>query len=389
MPHKIKLLNKISPAVAEILGAGYDVSEAHESPCAIVVRSADMHSYARPASLLAIARAGAGVNNIPVEDCGKSGVVVFNTPGANANAVAELVVASMLLAGRDILGGANWVQTQTALDAATLTKTIEKEKSKYVGPELRGKTLGVIGLGAIGAIVANAAVGLGMDVVGFDPFISPEHAWSLSRSVRKAASIEDILCCADFITLHVPLVADTRGMISAAAIAKMKDGAALLNFSRGELVDSAALVSAVQSKKLRAYATDFPTPEMLGVAGIIALPHLGASTPESEENCAVMAAQELRDFIENGAIKNSVNLPDVALSAIPAGISRVTVIHKNTPGMLGVITAIAAADGVNIANLTNKSRGELAYTVLDIDGGAADWQTKLADAAGVLRVRVL
>ena len=390
MPYSVRLMNKISSAVNDILGSGYEISETALNPQALVVRSADLHAFERPDSLLAIARAGAGVNNIPIEECGKDGVVVFNTPGANANAVAELVIAAMLLAGRDIIGGANWVQTQTSLDAGTLTKTIEKEKGKYVGPELRGKTLGVVGLGAIGALVANAAVGLGMEVVGFDPFISAEHAWALSRSVRKAGSLDDILANCDFVSAHVPLVAETRGMFSAAAIGRMKKDAMLLNFSRGELVDSAAVISSIQEKRLRSYATDFPTPGMLGISGILAFPHLGASTPESEENCAVMAANELKDFIETGAILNSVNLPDVPLGAVAPGSSRVTIIHKNTPGMLGGITAAISEDCANIAHLTNKSRGDLAYTALDIDGnltqGCLD---KLKALPNVLRLRVI
>ncbi|MDR2656687.1 MAG: 3-phosphoglycerate dehydrogenase [Oscillospiraceae bacterium] len=382
----IRTMNAISPIINEIL-AGYVVSADAESPDALIVRSAELKDYKRGVGLAAIARAGAGVNNIPVEACSADGIVVFNTPGANANAVAELVVAAMLMTGRDILGGAEWVRTLKGQGGA-VSKLVEKEKARFAGPELRGKSLGVIGLGAIGALVANAAVALGMEVYGFDPYVSVEHAWALSRSVKRVTDREELIRSSDYITIHIPLTKDTRGLFNADMYAKMKAGATLLNFARGELADCDDTVEALRSGRLRAYATDFPCDEMLGVPGILALPHLGASTPESEENCAKMAAEQLRDFLEYGIIRNSVNLPDVELPRSKA--NRVTIAHRNTPGMLGAITGILSADQVNIANLTNTSRGELAYTALDIDGAFTSVQVeKLGGLEHVLKVRVI
>ncbi|MDR1263197.1 MAG: phosphoglycerate dehydrogenase [Oscillospiraceae bacterium] len=382
----IRTMNAISPIIGEIL-AGYVVSTDAESPDALIVRSAELKDYKRGAGLAAIARAGAGVNNIPVEACSAEGIVVFNTPGANANAVAELVVAAMLMTGRDILGGAEWVRTLKGR-GGEVSKLVEKEKSRFTGPELRGKSLGVIGLGAIGALVANAAIALGMEVYGFDPYVSVEHAWALSRSVKRVTDREELVRSSDFITIHIPLTKDTRGLFNANMYAKMKEGATLLNFARGELADCEDTIEALRLGRLRAYATDFPCDEMLGVPGILALPHLGASTPESEENCAKMAAEQLRDFLEYGVIRNSVNLPDVELPRSKA--NRVTIVHRNTPGMLGAITGVLSADQVNIANLTNTSRGELAYTALDIDGAFTSAQVaKLGGLEHVLRVRVI
>jgi D-3-phosphoglycerate dehydrogenase len=381
-------MNEISPIVNTILGEGYAISKDAAAPDALLVRSASLHDFPRSGNLLAIARAGAGVNNIPIDECSSEGVVVFNTPGANANAVAELVVAAMLMTGRDILGAVEWVRTLKGEDDATVSKKIEKEKNRFVGPELRGKTLGVIGLGAIGALVANSAIGLGMEVYGYDPFISVEHAWALSRSIRRVTNRDELISNCDFISVHVPLISETRGMFNQAMFARMKGEATLLNFSRGELVDCAAVVEAVRSGKLRAYATDFPCEAMIGQPGILCIPHLGASTPESEENCARMAAEQIREYLEHGVIRNSINLPDVDLPRSDA--NRVTIIHQNIPKVLGAITGVMAGDDINIANLINKSKGLLAYTVLDIDGAFTDAQIdKLNALESVLRVRTV
>lgn len=383
--YTIQTLNEISPVIHDVFDGQYQIAKDAPNPDAILVRSADMLSMPRPKDLVAIARAGAGYNNIPVDACSQDGIVVFNTPGANANAVAELVIAAMLLSARDIVGGIEWTRTLKGQGAA-VSKLVEKGKNQFVGPELRGKVLGVIGLGAIGALVANAAQGLGMEVIGCDPFISVEHAWGLSRAVRRASSREELIRSADYVSVHVPLLDDTRGMFNAETIGTMKQGATLLNFSRGELVDSDAVLSALESGKLRAYATDFPTDAMIGVKGAICIPHLGASTPESEDNCARMAAKQLRDFLECGAIRNSVNLPDVELPRTDA--SRVTIVHQNIPKILGAITALMADDNINIANMINKSKGAMAYTVLDIDGSFTPEHLRhLEELEGVLRVR--
>jgi len=388
--YAVKTLNAISPVIHEVFDAQYEVSSDSAAPDAVLVRSASMHEAALNDELCAIARAGAGVNNIPIDKCSEAGVVVFNTPGANANAVAELVVAAMLLTCRDIVGGANWVQGLKG-QGAEVGKLVEKGKAQFVGPEVRGKTLGVIGLGAIGALVANAAVGLGMEVIGCDPFITVEHAWALSRSVHRETSRADLIRQSDFITVHVPLLPDTKGMFDAAAFAAMKPGATLLNFSRGELVDTPSVLEALTDGKLRAYATDFPDDALLGVKGVLAIPHLGASTPESEDNCAQMAASQLRAFLETGEIRNSVNLPDVQLPRIESpDAKRVTILHKNQPGLLNAITGVLSQSGTNIAHLTNKSKGDLAYTVVDVDAGySRDALGKLCALDEVLRVRIL
>ncbi len=336
--------------------------------------------------LKAIGRAGAGVNNIPIDRCSKAGIVVFNTPGANANAVAELVVAGLLMSGRNIAGGIDWAKTLKG-QGAEVGKLVEKGKSQFVGPEMRGKTLGVIGLGAIGAIVANAASrGLGMNVIGYDPFISVESAWSLSTTIHRAASADEVLAQADYITFHVPLNDNTRGSINAEMIAKMKDGAGILNFSRGELADTAAVKEALESGKLRSYVTDFPSDDILCTDKVICIPHLGASTPESEENCASMAASEIRDYLETGSIHNSVNFPEVQLGA-PEAV-RVLVMHENIPKMISTITSAAAQEGINIENLINKSRKDMAVTVMEMQElpskEALDY---LAQLPGILRVR--
>lgn len=362
--YKIQTLNAISPIIHEALSAGqYVVSAEEPTPDAILVRSANMHEMELPASLLAIARAGAGVNNIPIEKCSEQGIVVFNTPGANANAVAELVIAGLLLASRDIAGGIAWVKE--AKDEPGLEKLVEKKKSQFVGPEVRGKKLAVIGLGAIGALVANAAAqGLGMDVVGYDPYISVAHAWSLSRAIHRADTMEDAIRDADYITLHIPLMDSTRGMVNAAFLSTLKKGARVLNFSRGELAVADDIKAAIAQEQLSCYVTDFPCAALADTPKVVCLPHLGASTPESEERCAEMAANEVRDYLERGIIRNSVNLPEIVLG-IPEG-SRVLLIHKNVPGVVSSISSLISGRGINIQNMLNKSRGDMAVTVLEL-----------------------
>ena len=361
---KIQTLNAISPVIHESLSAGlYTVSPNEPTPDAILVRSAAMHDLTLPNSLLAIARAGAGVNNIPVEKCSQQGIVVFNTPGANANAVAELVMAGLLLSSRDIFGGISWVKS--VKDEPGLEKLVEKGKSQFTGPELRGKKLAVIGLGAIGALVANAAAnGFGMEVAGFDPYISVAHAWSLSRSIRRANTMEEALRDADYVTLHIPLLDGTRAMVNEAFLRGLKKGARVLNFSRGELADPEAVKGAIESGQLAAYVTDFPCAALADAPHVICLPHLGASTPESEDRCAEMAAAQLRDYLERGVIRNSVNLPEISLDA-PEG-SRVLLIHKNVPGIVSNISSLISGRGINIQNMLNKSRGDMAVTVLEL-----------------------
>lgn len=384
---KIQTLNAISDIIYTQLSADqYMVSKDEPTPQGILVRSAAMHDMELPERLLGIARAGAGVNNIPIDRCSKAGVVVFNTPGANANAVAELVIGGLLLGSRNIAGGMAWAQSLKG-QGGEVPKLVEKGKSQFVGPELRGKTLGVIGLGAIGAIVANAAdAGLGMHVIGHDPFISVESAWNLSRAVARAASVDEVLAKADYVTFHIPLNDKTRGSIDAAMIAKMKPGAVLLNFSRAELADGEAVRAALAEGRLGAYVTDFPTEDMLGVEKVVCIPHLGASTPESEENCALMAAAQLRDYLEWGSIHNSVNLPEVNLGVPEA--ARVLVIHENIPNMLATISACVSLEHINIDMMTNKSRKDMAVTVMDMGELPSEKALKaIAALPGVVRVR--
>ena len=353
----------------------------------VLVRSAAMHDMDLPDSLLGIARAGAGVNNIPIDKCSEQGIVVFNTPGANANAVKELVLAGLFLASRKVVDGINWAQGLKG-EGDAVAKLVEKGKSAYAGPEILGKKLGVIGLGAIGVLVANAAVALGMDVYGYDPYLSVDAAWKLSRHIHHANTLDEIYAACDYITVHVPLVPDTKGMLNAAAFAAMKDGVRILNFSRAGLVDSDAMLAALESGKVAAYVVDFPTDEMLGVANVVAIPHLGASTPESEDNCAVMAANQIKAYLEDGNIINSVNFPDVNVPR--TGDVRICVLHRNIPNMLAQISSLVSACGVNIESMTNKSRKDLAYTVLDIAGAVADdVPDKIASIDGIIRVRVL
>ena len=385
--YKIQTLNAISDIIHTQLSADkYTVSKDEPVPDAILVRSAAMHEMEFNPELLAIGRAGAGVNNIPIERCSNTGIVVFNTPGANANAVAELVMAGLLMSGRNIVGGIEWARGLKG-KGAEVGKLVEKGKSQFVGPEMRGKTLGVIGLGAIGAIVANAASrGLGMNVVGYDPFISVESAWSLSTSIHRAASADDVLAQADYITFHVPLNDQTRGTINAEMIAKMKDGAGILNFSRGELANTADVLAALESGKLSSYVTDFPSDDLIGAEKVVCIPHLGASTPESEENCARMAAAEIRDYLETGSIHNSVNYPDVQLGE-PEAV-RVLVLHENIPNMISNITAAAAKEGINIENMVNKSKKDMSVTAMEM----AELPSKhaldtLSELQGIIRIR--
>ena len=386
--YKIQTLNAISDIIHSQLSADrYTVSKDEPVPDAILVRSAAMHDMTFGPQLQAIGRAGAGVNNIPIERCSKEGIVVFNTPGANANAVAELVIAGLLMSGRNIAGGIAWAKSLKG-QGAEVAKLVEKGKSQFVGPEMRGKTLGVIGLGAIGAIVANAASrGLGMNVVGYDPFISVESAWSLSTSIHRAASPDDVLAQADYITFHIPLNDKTRGTINAEMIAKMKDGAGILNFSRGELADVPAVKEALASGKLSSYVTDFPSDDLLDVDHVVCIPHLGASTPESEENCASMAAAEIRDYLEKGSIHNSVNYPEVQLAEPEA--ARVLVLHENMPNMVSTITAAAAKEGLNIENMLNRSKKDMAVTVMEMaELPSQNALDVLAKVPGIIRVRV-
>jgi len=380
-------LNKIAACGTARLGAAYTVTDQMENAAGVLVRSAAMHEMDLPDTLLGIARAGAGVNNIPIDKCSGQGIVVFNTPGANANAVKELVLAGLFLASRKVVDGIQWAQTLKG-EGDAVGKLVEKGKSAYAGPELLGKKLGVIGLGAIGVLVANAAVALGMDVYGYDPYLSVDAAWKLSRHIHHANTLDEIYAECDYITVHVPLVPDTKGMLNEAAFAAMKDGVRILNFSRAGLVDSDAMLAALAAGKVATYVVDFPTDEMLGVENVVAIPHLGASTPESEDNCAVMAANQLKAYLEDGNIINSVNFPDVNVPRV--GDVRVCVLHKNIPHMLAQISSVVSACGVNIESMTNKSRKDLAYTVLDIVGAVADDVTdKIAAIDGIIRVRVL
>ena len=383
--YQVKMYNKIAKVGLDVFdNEAYTISENAEAPVAALVRSAALHEEKFPETLLAIGRAGAGVNNIPVEECAKKGIVVFNTPGANANGVMELTLASLFLASRDIVGGVNWAQTLTE-DAA---KAVEKGKSKFAGNEIKGKTLGVIGLGAIGGMVANAAALLGMKVIGYDPFVTVDAAWRLSSSIVRASGYDEIYAKADYITLHVPATKDTKGMINADAFAKMKDGVKIVNLSRADLVNSADMIEAVKSGKVSRYVTDFPTDETIGVPGIVTIPHLGASTEESEDNCAVMASRELIDYCENGNIKNSVNYPNV--SAPRNGTNRLCIMHFNIPAVISSVTAAFAENNINIESLVNGSKGEFAYMIVETHSEITDEIVeKVKSINGTIRVRNL
>ena len=386
--YQVKCLNKISPLGTSRLGENYHVGEDVENPDAILVRSAAMHDMEFNKNLLAIARAGAGTNNIPVERCVQEGIVVFNTPGANANAVKELVIAALLLTSRKIVPGIEWAGTLKG-KGDEVGKLVEKGKSSFVGPEIAGKTLGVVGLGAIGILVANAAEALGMKVMGYDPFLSVEGAWGLSSNTQRALTLEEIYANCDYISLHVPLTPDTKEMINATTIAQMKEHVRILNFARGDLVNNTDLLKALSDGKVAAYATDFPNDALLGVENVLAIPHLGASTPESEDNCACMAADEIKDYLENGNIKNSVNLPNVSMPR-ENGAKRVCIIHQNIPNMISTLTGVLANIGVNIENMQSKSKKEYAYTILDVTGHVNDDTVKaINDNDGIIFVRVI
>ncbi len=382
---KICTLNKIAGCGTSRFGSNYALAAELDGADGVLVRSAAMHDMTLPASLQAIARAGAGVNNIPIDKCSDAGIVVFNTPGANANAVKELVLAGLFLASRRVSEGINWAQTLKGQE--NVGKLVEAGKSQFTGPEIQGKTLGVIGLGAIGVLVANAALALGMKVIGYDPYLSVAAAWKLSPSVKQASGVDEVYAACDYLTVHVPLTPDTKGMLNAKAFAAMKDGVRVLNFSRDGLVNSADMLTALADGKVAAYVVDFPTEEMLGVEHVIAIPHLGASTPESEDNCAVMAADELMDYLENGNIKNSVNYPDV--SAPRAAAHRVCVLHRNEPAIINAFTALFAEAGINIEALINKSKKNYAYTILDVDACPDATEAKLEALEGVIRVRLV
>jgi len=382
--YKIKKLNSISKLIYDYLPAdAYSIGEEHDDCDAILVRSADCHCIDFPENLIAIARAGAGVNNIPIDKCSEKGIVVFNTPGANANGVKELVIAGMLMASRNLIKAVDWVRTLSGPDVLA---QVEKGKNQFVGPELMGKTLGVIGLGAIGVMVSNAACALGMKVIGYDPYISIESAWGLSQQVGRAHHLEMLLKESDYITLHIPLLDETKSFIGEAEIGKMKKGVVLLNFARNGLVAHEPLFAALENKTIGAYVTDFPDEKLLNMQNVIPIPHLGASTPESEENCAKMAAVQLRDYLETGKIVNSVNMPNASLPF--NGKFKIAIIHLNKSGMVGQITAVLAQSGANITDMLNKSKGDMAYTILNIDETVEEAAiSKIRSIPGVIRVR--
>lgn len=387
---RIKTFNRISDKGLGLFKPDrYEVGEAVESPDAYILRSQKLHGEPLPPGLLAIARAGAGVNNIPVDECTARGVVVFNTPGANANAVKELVAAGLLLGSRDIFAGMAFVQgLDSVTDAAEMSRLLEAEKKRFAGNEIAGKTLGVVGLGAIGAMVANMALELGMKVVGYDPAISVEAAWRLSSQVQKVDSLHALLGISDFVTLHIPANEHTQGLINADAFGAMRDGACLLNFAREQVVDQGALVAALDSGKLRRYVSDFPRPELLGKPGAVLMPHIGASTSEAEENCAVMAATQLMDFLENGNILNSVNFPRTRMTRNDA--YRLTFTNRNVPGVLGKVLAVLSDRNINILDMVNKSRGDIAYNILDVESEpGANALNEIANAEGVIHLRSL
>lgn len=384
---KIHCLNPISKLGTDLFTEDYTMVTETEGAQGVLVRSASMHEMELPKELLAVARAGAGVNNIPLDKCAQNGIVVFNTPGANANGVKELVLAGLFLASRDITGGIEWCKS--IKEDPAIAKAVEKGKKAFAGCEIKGKKLGVIGLGAIGAEVANAAAALGMEVYGYDPYISVNAAWMLSRDVKHITSVDTIYKECDYITIHVPLKDNTKHMISADTLEEMKNGVVLLNFARDLLVDDDALAAALESGKVAKYVTDFPNPKVVHMPHVIAIPHLGASTEESEDNCAVMAVKELMDYLENGNIRNSVNYPSCDMG-VKKTASRVAVLHKNIPNMIGQITGVLAAAGINIEDMTNKGRDSVAYTMMDVEADVtSDLKEKLQAIDGVLRVRVL
>ena len=382
---KVFCLNNIAKVGTDRFRDGYTLVDTIDEAAAVLVRSADMKEMAFPTGLRAIGRAGAGVNNIPLDRCAEEGIVVFNTPGANANSVKELVLCGLFLASRDVAGGINWVKENKADEA--IAKTTEKAKKAFAGNEIKGKTLGVIGLGAIGVLVANAAVSLGMKVLGYDPYMSVKAAWNLSPAVSHAEKVEELYASSDYLTIHVPATASTKGMISAEAIARMKNGAVVLNFARDSLVDEKAMAEALASGKIKHYVTDFPTPVSAAMDKAIVIPHLGASTEEAEDNCAVMAVDEIQDYLDNGNIHNSVNYPELNAGVCETA-ARVEILHRNIPNTLSQITAFFGAQGLNIENMVNKSRGDYAATILDLSSSMPhDTVEKLRAIEGVLRVR--
>ena len=383
----VNCLNNIAACGLKLFSDEYNTESSFEDAQAVLVRSAKMHDMEISDNLLAIARAGAGVNNIPLDKCAEEGIVVFNTPGANANAVKEQVIAAMLLASRDLIGGNKWVADNA--EDPDIAKATEKAKKAFAGQEIKGKKLGVIGLGAIGQLVANAAIALGMEVYGYDPYISIDAAWNLSRTIKHIKSLDEIYSQCDYITIHVPLLDSTKEMINKEALDKMKDGVVLLNFARDLLVDEDALIEALDNGKVKKYVTDFANHTVAGHKGILVTPHLGASTEESEENCAVMAVKEVRDFLENGNIKNSVNFPNCDMGTCVA-VGRIAICHKNIPNMISQFTKILGAEGLNIADMTNKSKGEYAYTLIDLESAASkEALDELKAIEGVSRVRVV
>ena len=378
-------LNQIAKVGTDQFRKGYTLVDSIDTAAGVLVRSADMKEIQFPAGLRAIARAGAGVNNIPIDRCTEEGIVVFNTPGANANSVKELVLCGMLLASRDVNGGIAWVRENAGDE--NIAKTTEKAKKAFAGNELKGKTLGVIGLGAIGVLVANAAVSLGMKVYGFDPYLSVNSAWNLSPMVIHAEKVEEIYGVSDYITIHVPATAATKGMVGAEAISQMKAGAVVLNFARDTLVDETAMAAALEEGRIKRYVSDFPTPASTHMKNTIIIPHLGASTEEAEDNCAVMAVKQLQDYLDNGNIHNSVNYPEINLGVCETD-ARVGILHKNIPNMLSQITTFFGNQGLNIENLANKSRGNYAYTLLDLSHPMPhDTVERLKEIDGVIRVR--
>ena len=387
MKRTVLALNNISKVAENKLKADYEFTTESKTPDAIILRSFSMHEYDLPETVLAVARAGAGTNNIPVAEYAKKGVVVFNTPGANANAVKELVIGALIMSGRKLVDGIKWTDTLKG-KGTEVGKAVESGKKAFVGKEIAGKTLGVIGLGAIGILVANAALALGMNVVGFDTYLTTEHALRLDPKVSIAASTDDLMNVSDFVTIHIPYMESTKNTINADNIAKMKKGSAIINLARGELVDTDAVLAALASGQLSRYVTDFPSDKLIGVENVITIPHLGASTPEAEDNCAVMAADELKDFLENGNIRNSVNFP--SCSAPRQGACRITVIHKNEKSVLSAITEIIGKAGLNIENFVSQSRGDYAYAITDTTEKMSDETVKaIAALPSVIRCRVI
>lgn len=384
---KVNCLNPIAAVGMDLLSDNYEVVDNMNEADAVLVRSASMHDLELSDNLEAIARAGAGVNNIPLDKCAQKGIVVFNTPGANANGVKELVIAALLMASRDLVGGYNWVKDNASDE--NIAKSVEKNKKNFAGNEIQGKKLGVIGLGAIGVLVANAANKLGMEVLGYDPFVSVDAAWKLSKDIKHIQNVEDIFKECDFITMHVPLLDSTKHIINKDSLALMKDGVKILNFSRDALVNDEDMIAALASKKVAKYVTDFPNPAIAGVDGVLTLPHLGASTEESEDNCAVMAVKELMDYVENGNIKNSVNYPNCDMG-VCENVARIAINHKNIPNMLSQFTGIVAGANINISDMINKSKGEYAYSILDVsESPSPELIEQLKAIDGVIKVRII